>query len=729
MTTPQHDPHILGLIQTEAAEHLEVMNSGLLALESSDAAQPGDLAEVLRAAHSLKGTSAAAGLVQVETLMHAFESCAVVLDRGEVTASPRAYDLLYRLLDGVECEVQAAVVGVRPGLEKPIPKAAELLEIFGVQLDLSQLEAQAEAEVSEPASAGEGGATLRVTTAKVDRLMANVEELVQLRSAGPQRLESVRDLGHLLEEVRLVVGELRTKTRALRSHGAESAVEAALEVLSGKVEEATAASDSMEASTRVQVKNLQALADRLQDDIRAVRMVPVQSAFGTMQRMVRDVGRKLGKRVSLEIEGGNVEIDRDLVEAVKDPVMHLLRNAVSHGVESPEERDAHGKSPAAIVRLRAEGHEGGFRLSVSDDGRGLDLKRVRARAVQMGLVAESDAASLSDRDVSTLIFAHGFSTAEVVDEVSGRGVGLDVVRKKVEGAGGSVALETNFGQGTCFTLSLPVSLSTVRLMLVQVARRLFAVPLATLVRIVRVDPKEVKKVDRGYALELDGRAVPIVRLGQLLGVDGSGSDTARHGLVINSGGERMALLVDAILGERELIMKGLGEHLVRVDMISGVTILASGEIVPVINVADVARSNASLAPHDLFASERGEVRLQRRVLIVDDSITTRTLEKSILEAVGYVVEVATDGQDALEKLSRASFDIVLSDVQMPRMDGIELVSRFKRTEGLRDTPFVLMSSLDTEDDRRRGLEAGADAYLGKNEFRQELLLETLERLL
>jgi two-component system chemotaxis sensor kinase CheA len=412
---------------------------------------------------------------------------------------------------------------------------------------------------------------------------------------------------------------------------------------------------------------------------------------------------------------------------LREPVLHLLRNAVAHGVEQPAQRRAAGKSIEGVIRLQIASHAAGLEIGVQDDGQGIDLGRVRELCIARGI----DTAQLGEGELERFIFQPGFSTAANIDAVSGRGVGLDVVRDVVERAGGSVALEHVRGVGTRFVLRMPPSLTTMRVLIVRVAGSVLALPVSAIGRIVRVDRDAVRQVNSGPAIEIDGRAVPLARLATLLELGGSATALDRvPAVVVGSAAERCTLVVDAIDGEQELVVSGLGDYLRHNANIAGASVLSGGEIVPVLNVASIVRRVAQKPQSSrVFEPRADQAAPRKRVLIVDDSITTRTLEKSILEAVGYAVEVATDGVDALQKLRVQRFDLMLSDVQMPRMDGIELVTRVRADAELRRLKVVLVSSLNAGDDRKRGLTAGADAYIGKNEFRQDLLLQTLERLL
>jgi len=725
---PHSDPEIMGLVQAEAAEYLELMNAELLSIEETGAADA-DWSKTLRAAHSLKGTAAATGLSAVEKTMHNFESCVEAVQSGKVELDARAFDLLYRLLDGVVCEIEAACSGKRPNLEEQTPTAAELGVVFGGNLefeDVTRRPARPTPRAGVKRASNDEAQTLRVATGKVDRLMANVEELVQVNAGGPARIQDLQHMNQLIESVCHSLGKLaaRLSNESVKDQVGNLTM---LKATQSKAEEAVQSSMALVSSLRAHTRTLDTLALRLQDDIRSVRMLPLGDAFAGLPRVVRDLGRQLNKRVTLELRGGDNEMDRDLLEAIKDPLIHLLRNAVAHGVESPAERRAAGKPEISRLIIAAQGYAGGLQLEVRDDGAGVDLGKVRARAAEHDLL--EDAMGLSDAEALDLIFLPGLSTADVVDKVSGRGVGLDAVREVVERCGGRIAVESKQGQGTTFQLRLPINLATMRMLLVRVGQDQFAVPINSVLRILRVASEQVRQVDAGFAIEMQGRAVPVARLDHVLGLDSTAGATCRHGLVLASGPDKVALLVDAIVGEQELVMKGLGDHLCRVDKIAGAAVLATGRIVPLLNVSDIVRHFGVHKAGQLFPEDSSVTARKRRILIVDDSITTRTLERSILEAVGYLVDVATDGEDALNKLSVETFDLMLSDVQMPRMDGIALVSRVKQSERLRNMPVVLVSSLDSDDDRRRGLEAGADAYLGKGDFRQELLLMTLDRLL
>jgi two-component system chemotaxis sensor kinase CheA len=398
----------------------------------------------------------------------------------------------------------------------------------------------------------------------------------------------------------------------------------------------------------------------------------------------------------------------------------------------PEERELFGKPAEALVRLEARSGAGMLELEIRDDGRGILADRVRSAAQDRGIFSSEQLAKMDEEQLKTLIFHEGFSTSMSVTDVSGRGVGLAIVRTQIERIGGRVEFSSIDGEGAGFRLMLPLNLATARFVLVEASGELFAVPALSVERVVRVRVEDLVRVDHGMAFELDGKPAPISRLSDAVGLPSPAKSSGRLvALVLGASSERAAFVVDRIADEREFVARNLGDHLRPLGLVNGVAVLPDGTLAPILNAADLLRrALAADAASASFEQRHTEgSRAARRVLVVDDSVTTRTLEKSILEAAGYQVSVAVDGMEALERLGRSQFDLVLSDVQMPRMDGLTLVRTMKQDARLRELPVVLVSSLDAADQRRQGLDAGADAYLSKGEFEQGLLLSTLGRFL
>jgi two-component system chemotaxis sensor kinase CheA len=476
--------------------------------------------------------------------------------------------------------------------------------------------------------------------------------------------------------------------------------------------------------------------DGLEEQIKRVRMLPFGTITGPFGRMVRDLANISKKEVILEISGGDVELDKRVLEQIKDPIIHLLRNAIDHGIELPEERHSAGKPTLGTIRLAAEQQGKDIAISVSDDGAGLDLEAIRQAANRRGVV---NANAMTDAELVELIYTPGFSTSPIITDISGRGVGLDVVRRNVENLRGRISVDWTLGIGSRFTLILPLTLTSSRGLLVRVSNQIFAIPLNAIERIEHVKREDVVPMGGHDTLQFSGRPLMLVHLGDVLGLSRvkEQTDNYRIPVVILSAAERyMAFAVDELADEQEVVIKGLGKQLSRVGGIAGASVMGNGEVILILNVADLIKlahrgeQRSVLSPSMDETSTTSVDHPRRRILIVDDSITTRTLEKSILEAAGYTVQLAMDGLEALSAIAGGDIpDLIISDIAMPRLDGFGLTERLKNDARTAHLPLILVTSFDSPEDKTHGIEVGADAYIVKSAFDQNNLLETIEQLL
>jgi len=472
------------------------------------------------------------------------------------------------------------------------------------------------------------------------------------------------------------------------------------------------------------------LATGLREDVRDLRMVPAESVLKPFVLTVRELARDLDKRVELVLEGERLEMDRAILDALRDPLIHLLRNAVDHGIEAPTQRRLMGKAETGLITLRLEREGQSVVITVSDDGAGVDSTRVRGRIRELGLASEEEVAALSSRALLDYLFRPGFSTRSVVSDVSGRGVGLDVVQVNLQALGGRIVVETELNGGTRFRLCLPLTLASDHGLLVRAAGQVFALPSLYVQRILELKPARILEVSGSQAVTVDDTPVPLRDLASLLGHSGTLDDYAEliNVVVIQRGWQRVALRVDHVLGEREMVVKPLAPPLVAVRHIAGGTLGRDGDILLVLAVGDLLASalgaGGRVVPH-----AHAEARPAPRILVADDSITTRTLEQSILENAGYRVQVVADGEQAWEALHNGSFDLLITDVEMPELDGFELTRRIRGDSLLADLPVVIVTSLGSEEHRRRGLEVRADAYVVKSSFETRELLEVVGQLL
>ena len=476
------------------------------------------------------------------------------------------------------------------------------------------------------------------------------------------------------------------------------------------------------------------LAQQLYDEALQCRMRPFGDATHAYPRIVRDLARSLGKRVRFSIVGESTQIDRDILDMLDAPLGHLLRNALDHGVETPEQRLAHGKPVEATLTLEARHSAGKLLISVSDDGAGVDLAAVRAAVVQRRLADPETAARLTDHELLDFLLLPGFSMRDQVTDVSGRGVGLDAVHEMVKAVRGTVRIVTEPGHGTRFVLQLPLTLSVIRSLLAEVGGEAYAFPLAHVRRTLELARGDINMLEGQQHFAFDGRPVGLVTAHQLLGTEAPAEVRANVAVVV-IGDERgtYGVAVDRFLGERMLVVQPLDSRLGKVKDITAGALMENGEAVLIVDVEDLLRSVDKLVRGgQLDKVQRAQgvaARIRKRVLVVEDSLTVRELERKLLEKRGYTVTVAVDGMDGWNALRSTHFDLVVTDIDMPRMDGIELVTLIKRDALLKAVPVMIVSYKDRDEDRRRGLDAGADYYLAKGSFHDEALLDAVHDLI
>lgn len=467
----------------------------------------------------------------------------------------------------------------------------------------------------------------------------------------------------------------------------------------------------------------------LQDRIQSARLLPLASVFNLFPRMVRDLAKDQGKQVELLVEGADLTLDKRILEGIKDPLMHLMRNAVDHGIEPPADRLGLGKPASGTIRIGAFRAGAHAVLSIVDDGRGLDLEAIRRTARERNMFDAPTLAAMTPEQLHQLVLTAGFSTASRVTALSGRGVGLDVVSANIESLKGAVRIDSYPGRSTTVTLRLPVSLSTLRLTVLKAAGRTFGVPMEFIHSLRRLPREAFYLLEGRSAVDLDGRPILVPRLADLLELPAPTSNSvgAVSCAIVQLENQRLGLQVDEILAEEEVLPRSLGPPLRRVRNVLSIATLASGEICPILNAVDLLRSVTRLAFRPGAVEPKpGEAKAV--ILLVEDSALVRAMEKRIIEDAGYEVVTAVDGLDGFEKLGSRPFAGVVSDIQMPNLDGLGLTARIRKEPRHRNLPIVLVSALDSEEDRRRGLEAGASAYIPKPTFDQKILAETLKRL-
>lgn len=694
------------LFLDELDEHVLVLNRGLLALEQSDdrGASTDVVNEIFRAAHSLKGAAGAAGAPPVETICHRLEDVLGGLRDGTIS-SLGAFEPLFRAVD----VIAEAGRQLREGTDiSGLPVREVLQSLASVTGDGSE-KAAAPSVTTDPPRLDHGP----VMEARGDhRVRADASSV----RVGAGRLEALLNQAG---EVLLVGQRVHALAGDIHSTSAELAAGMAWREVGDRL-------DKMARAAAVADRLLSGLAQTLADDVRRARMLPFAHACEGLERVARDLAKAGGKNVQVEIAGGEVELDRPVLDALREPLLHLVRNAVDHGIEEPEARQRAGKPSAGHIRVGARLQGASVEVTVADDGTGVAVAELRTAVERRG----ADAGAEDDESLLDLAFMPAVSTSPIITEVSGRGIGLDAVRARVEGLGGSARLLSSPGVGARVVLVLPVSLSAIRVLLVAAGEEVLALPSSGVARLVRARAKDLQMVADQEMLLVDGRPVPVMRLTDVIGVEGKPEPREEiQAVLVGTPGSEALLRVDRLVGEEEVVMKPVGERLAGVAGVLGATILATGRVAVVVNPATCVRVGLERTVGGSGPPPDSQERRQKtRVLLAEDTLTTRALERSILESAGYEVLVAVDGAEAWDLLQKHEADVVVSDVNMPRMDGLALCQAVRASSRFRELPFVLVTSLATEEDRRRGVEAGADAYIVKSDFEQAALLDAIERL-
>lgn len=720
---------LLAIFRGEAEEHLQAITANLLALERG--LPPAEAHEVVeatfRAVHTLKGAARSVSLMDVEALCQALEGILRRLTRGELPLTRPILDLLHDTVDGVAHLLTGG--GDRALVSELISRIERVASEAEARSQGPEVGDQEQA-VSQAAHGLPVADTIRLATAKLDALLLQAEDLLIPKLAAGERVREARALVEALKGGRGQGSGTGPRPPAPDLREVESRARELLRQLVRDQREITGA------------------VDGLLDEMRRLRMMPVSAILDLFPRMVRDLAREHGKEVELVAQGGDLEVDRKVLEAMKEPLIHLVRNAIDHGIEPPEARVEAGKLPRGRVMVSVASLEGNrIEIRVEDDGRGINLAQVRAAAVRARLLTAEEAEALPDDAVLDLVYRSGLSTSAIITDVSGHGLGLAIVKERVERLGGQIHVETRSGMGTAVRMLLPATIATFRGLLVQAGGQLFLLPTEAVERVVRISSNEVERVEGRETIRWNGHPLSIARLSDLLGGGDGGWGIGTQRLVsdpqsltpnppplhlyviVRAGEEQAAFLVEEILGDREVLVKELRPPLIRVRNVAGTGLLGTGQVVLILRPADLISSirQSPRLPAPPTAPEEEE--RQPVILVVDDSITTRTMEKNILEAQGYRVRVAVDGVEAWTALKSEDFDLVVSDVDMPRMDGFELTARIRADRKLADLPIVLVTVLESREDKERGIEVGANAYIVKSSFDQSNLLEIIRRLI
>ncbi|WP_163868432.1 hybrid sensor histidine kinase/response regulator [Myxococcus eversor] len=704
-------------LSSKGLEALEFLEASLGALCSPDVP---DRAAVVRKAmeraRALRVSAQESGAPRLATLSESAALGFARMEPGGDEASLAASDVAGTL---VELRAQLEEGGARN-----MARTVDALRAVPAPTPADSASPSAQAQAPREETRGTtADHTVRVAVKTLESLALQVELLVAGRAQQARRSEGYRALSDGTHEV---LRHLERASSQLTLAGGGPALES---LRSGVAMMRTMQKRLLEVSREAHRdgEQLALVAQVARDDLRDLRMVPASQLLEPLRRTVREVSTRLGKDVALELNGGDVRLDRRILDALKDPLLHLVRNAIDHGLESPEERRAAGKSETGRLTVRVEPRGARIGMIVEDDGYGLSPERVRATAVRRGLLSEEEAGNLTDAQAARLVFQPGFSTREQVTATSGRGVGLDVVQATAARLQGSVDVEFWAGRGTRFTVDLPLSLASALGLLVRTGTTVSAIPSDSVERVLRLTPADVGTVAGRVVARVDGGQLTFLPLAEAIGLPrlplAIESGQVQTAALVVVGGDKVLYAIDEVVGQQEIVVRSLGKHLQSVRHLAGAAVLDDGRVVPVLNAPELVR-----AARPETRSTGTEAR-RPRILVCDDALTTRFAMKSLLEIAGFPVVTAADGEEAWGVLERTSVQLVVSDWQMPRLDGVGLARRIKSHPTLHSTPIILVTSLDSPEDRAAGLEAGADGYLVKREVERGKLLELVRQLL
>jgi len=771
---------MLELFRLEADTQTAVLSTGILAIERLELS-PLTIEAMMRAAHSLKGAARIVGVEPAVEVAHALEDCFVAAGRGDIQVRPEHADLLLSCVDFLASVGHAddALEADGPWPAKAMALVAELGRMHSFTDDFA-VDAGAPTVLAPPppsahappnptplppadeeSPSGSEAAVPPATPLRAEETPRFVDDPTAAEPALASSDRVVRVSADSLTRLVGLAGEALVETRQLHPfvdgllglRASQIELCDALAALEDRtsadgialpasvtmaVERARQRADAMLSTLMKHVDDFESFARRNEDlsgrlhhEVIVSRMRPLADGIRSFPRLVRDLARSLDRQVRFQVRGEQTGVDRDILDKLEAPLSHLIRNAIDHGIESAGERIADGKSPSGSIVLEARHRAGMLQILITDDGRGIDIERLRARAVERDLVPRHVAERLTESEVLEFIFLPGFSTREQVTEISGRGVGLDVVQSMVKAVGGTVRVSSQPRRHTVFTLQLPITMSVVRALLVEVAGEPYAFPLTRIDHIQFVEQADIRTVEGRQFFRRDEESIGLVMAEQILGTGtGSNPRTPMPVVVISDRGQQFGMIVDAFLGERDLEVRPLDRRLGKIADINSASLLENGDPVLIVDVEDLVLSIDNMLMGRRLSRVDFEhlvrrARRTKRVLVVDDSVTVRELERQLLHSRGSEVHVAVDGMDGWNAIRGGDYDLVVSDVDMPRLDGIGLVSLIKGDPLRKDLPVVIVSYKDRESDRIRGLDAGANRYLTKTSFHDQTFISTI----
>ncbi|MFH1413260.1 MAG: response regulator [Candidatus Omnitrophota bacterium] len=765
----------ISIFKSESGDHLNKLDQGIVELERN----PGSLElikELNREAHTLKGSARVFGFYEIQEIAHKIEDIFDRLSQKKVVFNSQIADRIFKGLDTIRnildkiikeetinidisdvCrELQEATSLVlesqKKEKEKPLVEkkekpqtASEKKAELDKKKEVDQVKKQVAEKKKEEVALGVQTLTtqaeeyIRVPISRVNKLLNLTGEMVINKMKSSSKILQAKRLSLIAKTVLKTVSDLSEKVKKEMPTG-NIEIAKLFSQCSADLQRLRDDAFNLYDNISNEAFHLDPVIDELQGKMKEIRMLPLSAIIEGFPRMVRDIASQENKEVNLEISGEETELDKRVLEGIKSPLMHILRNCIDHGIESADKRASLGKPRYGMIKVSAFHEAGNAIIVIEDDGKGMVIEEIKQTALKKDLVSDEDFEKMTEKEILNLIFMNGYSTSPIITDVSGRGIGLDVVRQDIEDLKGQVILDTEKDKGTKFTLILPLTIAIIQVLLIKQNNKLLAFPMASIAESLNITRKDISTIEGKMAIQIRKHTVPLVELSQILHLPSIEEDDFPDGqsqkreyipvVVAISFNKQIGFMVDEIVGEEEIFIKSLGEHLGKVRNVSGATILGTGEVVVILDVADLVEhsrlSHPAVSGRKTIAREK---RIKKRILVVEDAFSTRELEKSILEGQGYFVDTAVDGLDALDRLVGVKYDLIVSDIQMPRMDGFQFCKTIKQNEDYKDIPVVMVTALGKEEDKKRGIEVGASAYIVKTAFDQSNLIDTIERLI
>ncbi len=746
------------MFKVEAEEHINILSAGFINLEKNPKGQKSSelIETIFREMHTLKGAARSVNRSDIESICQVLESVFANLKTNKIIFSTDRFDLMHKSLEAIskllsgnqpansndQKELIKELLTINDSVGTDKKSAGNIALISESPIDIKDNPSTLIEISNRNELVGESQLqleTVRIQTAKLDTLFLQAEQMIQNKITSAQR---TIDLKNIYELIVILKSDLKKWQAGHSGTGVHHETEI-INLTSEKLDEAERNIISLTHAIESDQRSFGRMIDEHVESLKQVLMLPVSSSMEVMPRLVRDLARSQGKEVELIIHGNEIEVDKRILEELKDPIIHLIRNCVDHGIKKPEERLKLNKLCHGTITLSFTVIDGrNLEICISDDGSGIEMEKVISAAAKLNLISKDDQAKLSRDEAISFIFKSGLSTSPMITDLSGRGLGLAIVSEKIEKLAGRISVESPSGGGTTFRILLPLSLSNYRGILIRLREHFFFMPTTHVESVIRVKKTDIRTVENRETIWLNNEVINLIELSDLMGIgEGKKTKSSQKGkgdeiseyfrlLIISHATKKIAFKVDEVYDEQQILVKELGKQLTYVKHISGAVVLGSGIIVPVLNIADLMKSVwLNISAERRITSEITENAGSIKVLVTDDSITSRSLIKNILESSGYEVVTAVDGVDAFTRILTGSFDIVVSDVDMPRMNGFELTAKIRKDKKHNELPVVLVTALESSEDREHGIDVGANAYIVKSSFDQSNLLDVMKKLI